>query len=373
MTAQVASDTRNPVASLKKQLGNTVFDLVCIFASPRCDFRTLARQASGQFGDADVLACTTAGEIGNLGYQDGQIIAVGFPRRWFKSATYVIPRLDNLNSKALMDAMIQSRFLMMQAAPSFQHEFALTLIDGLSLQEERLTAHLSSGLGPMPLFGGSSGDGTAFRQTLLARNGETYENAALIALVRSACAVKVFSIDHFMPSDTRMVVTRADPAQRIVYEINAEPAADEYARLLGRDASQLNSSVFAAHPVLVRLADTHHARSIQQVRPNGALQFFSAIDEGMVLSLAEHDDIIRNLDDGLTNLAAPVAPERIIGCDCLFRRIAAEETQQGRAMSQMLTKHRVVGFSTYGEQIGSLHVNQTFTGVAIYPPSSSKG
>jgi hypothetical protein len=28
----------------------------------------------------------------------------------------------------------------------------------------------------------------------------------------------------------------------------------------------------------------------------------------------------------------------------------------------------VVGFSTYGEQINGLHVNQTMTGVAIYPP-----
>jgi hypothetical protein len=28
----------------------------------------------------------------------------------------------------------------------------------------------------------------------------------------------------------------------------------------------------------------------------------------------------------------------------------------------------VVGFSTYGEQLNSMHVNQTMTGVAIYPP-----
>jgi len=27
-----------------------------------------------------------------------------------------------------------------------------------------------------------------------------------------------------------------------------------------------------------------------------------------------------------------------------------------------------VGFSTYGEQLNSMHVNQTLTGVAFYPP-----
>ena len=37
-------------------------------------------------------------------------------------------------------------------------------------------------------------------------------------------------------------------------------------------------------------------------------------------------------------------------------------------MSKMLARHHVLGFNTYGEQFNMLHVNQTFTGVAIYPP-----
>jgi hypothetical protein len=32
-----------------------------------------------------------------------------------------------------------------------------------------------------------------------------------------------------------------------------------------------------------------------------------------------------------------------------------------------------VGFSTYGEQVNSMHVNQTMTGVALYPPDVSDG
>jgi len=44
------------------------------------------------------------------------------------------------------------------------------------------------------------------------------------------------------------------------------------------------------------------------------------------------------------------------------------EKQQIGAMSQLLRAHRVVGFSTYGEQFNAMHVNQTMTGVALYPP-----
>ena len=34
-------------------------------------------------------------------------------------------------------------------------------------------------------------------------------------------------------------------------------------------------------------------------------------------------------------------------------------------VSELLAANRVVGFSTYGEQFNAMHVNQTFTGVAI--------
>ena len=46
-----------------------------------------------------------------------------------------------------------------------------------------------------------------------------------------------------------MAVTGADPARRIVRSINDEPAAPEYARLLGKDPAQLSPFTFAAHPV----------------------------------------------------------------------------------------------------------------------------
>ena len=55
---------------------------------------------------------------------------------------------------------------------------------------------------------------------------------------------------------------------------------------------------------------------------------------------------------------------------CILRRIEAQENQRFGAVSALLKRHGVVGFSTYGEQLNSMHVNQTMTGVAIYPPEA---
>ena len=59
------------------------------------------------------------------------------------------------------------------------------------------------------------------------------------------------------------------------------------------------------------------------------------------------------------------AVDLILGFDCILRRLEAEQRQQVRDVSDVLKQHRVVGFSTYGEQFRSMHVNQTFTGVMI--------
>ena len=366
--AQVSCDIADPVGSLIRGLGPGPFDLVCLFVTPEVDFARLNAQCAGRFGDAAVVSCSTAGEIGRAGYEDGQIIAVAFPKALFHSFVHAIDRLDEINEPRVIDALIQRRVRLMQDSPDMAHEFAFLIVDGLSRREESLTDILASGLGPMPLFGGSSGDGTAFRKTHIAVNGRILTQGAALMLIRSRCPVQVFSLDNLQPGEQRCVVTSADPEARVVREINAEPAAAEYARLLGKDPNQLSPFIFAAHPVAVRVGDTHHVRAIQKVNDKGELVFFSAINEGMVLTLADQTDMVAHLDQGLAALDRPGRPHQILGCDCILRRIAASQVQQTRAVSEVLARHRVTGFSTYGEQIGALHVNQTLTGVAIYAP-----
>ena len=370
-TAQVHCLDDDPVTELAQALGDAPLALVCLFASPDADFAALTRDAADAFGGADVLACTTAGELGSAGYEDGQIVAIGFPKSHFEVITCAVETLDRFDEQGLIDRLISDRLELTRRAPEMGSEFAFTLVDGLSLREEQLTAVLATGLGPVPLFGGSSGDGTNFAATFLSRNGMVLQNAALVAMVRTRCPIKVFSLDHLIPTGVRMVVTSATPEARVVHEINAEPAAQEYARLLGKDPNQLGPFTFAAHPVVVRLGDSHHVRAIQRVSDNGDLVFFSAINEGMVLTLASDQDIAKHLEAGLEAMAEDGAPDHILGFDCLLRRIAAGEVQKTREISSLLRQHRVVGFSTYGEQIGGLHVNQTLTGVAIYPPDDA--
>jgi hypothetical protein len=319
-----------------------------------------------------VIGCTTAGEISSEGYASNEVVAIGFAASHFAARCALVSDLRTLDAAGVGERAVRMRAELAADRPDWTWEFAWLLNDGLAKREDLLVSALRFGLGSVPLFGGSAGDGLDFRRTAVIANGAAHENAAVLTVLRSRGPVRVFKFDHFRPTGVKMVVTRADPERRTVREINAEPAAAEYARLVGKDPDQLSPFIFASHPVVVTIGGQHHVRAIQKVEPNGDLTFFSAIDEGLVLTLAEPSDITRHLETALEALGRAGAPEAIIGCDCILRRLEVEQLQGSREMSQILRRHNVVGFNTYGEQFNSVHVNQTFTGVAIYPPEDER-
>ncbi|MBY5935677.1 FIST C-terminal domain-containing protein [Tateyamaria omphalii] len=368
-TAEVRASTTSPVKHLKRKLGEGPFALVALFVTPAVDFHGVVAEADTLFPDVDVLACTTAGEIGTTGYEEGLVVAVAFPEDGFATTSLLFEDIDALDMQATIDQITLERIALRDRTPGLDDNFAFLVVDGLSLSEDTLTATIAPALRDFPIFGGSAGDGTAFSQTFVALNGNVASNAAILTLARSKYHTRVFSLNHLVPGDTQMVVTGADPARRIVKEINAEPAAREYARLVGKDPDQLDRFTFASHPVVVRIGDTHHVRAIQQVNEHGELVFFSAIDEGMVLTVASPENLSAHLQSKLSELGRPEPPANIIGCDCILRRIEAEQSQQTRQISDVLRAHRVTGFSTYGEQIGPLHVNHTMSGAAFYHPT----
>jgi len=367
-TAHVSALAPDAAAVLARGLGAGPFACVLVFISPSADLPALTLGLAAEFGDGLVLGCTTAGEISDQGYTEGEIVAIGLPTALFAADALLIEDLHQIDAQALIGKLIRLRAGLERLRPSWEHEFAFLMVDGLSIREDELTAALAPGLGPVPLFGGSAGDGTRFQRTFVLHGGRMLSNAAVLLMLRTACRVKVFNLDHLQPTQARMVVTEADPSRRIVRQINAEPAAREYARLLGKDPAQLTTFTFAAHPLVVRIGGRHHVRAIQQVAENGDLVFFSAIDEGLVLTLAEPQDMVAHLDRELAALSQDVAPMAVLACDCILRRMEALEKQKLGALSAVLRAHRVTGFSTYGEQWNSMHVNQTMTGVAIYPP-----
>lgn len=365
-----ASDDK-ALERLTDGLGPGPFALVMLFMSPDADLPRIARTAEHILPAHRVVGCTTAGEISGIGYDEGSIVAIGFPSTHFAADTLLMEDLTRLDARNLAEAFLHMRQRLALQRHDLSEELAILLVDGLSVKEDELASALATGLGSIPLVGGSAGDGTRFRETFVLHGSRLLRNAAVLSAIRSTCPVRVFNIDNLTPTERCMVVTEAEPDKRIVRRLNAEPAGMEYARLLGKDPARLDTFTFAAHPLAVRVGARHHVRAIQRMLPTGELVFFSAIDEGVILTITEPRDLASHLASELTRLREPAEPAAVLAFDCILRRIESQEKQMTAQVSALLRQNGVIGFSTYGEQIGPMHVNQTMTGIAFYPPGTT--
>ena len=244
--------------------------------------------------------------------------------------------------------------------------FGTLLIDGLSVMEEQVIAILADAVGDMPIVGGSAGDDIKFEKTFIYANGDFYSDAALFIVFETVLPFMQIKTQHFTASDNRLVITKALPEKRIVYEINGRPAAQEYARIVGLDVENINPQVFSTYPVMLRLGGKHYVRSIQKVNDDGSLSFFCAIDEGLVLRVASGVNLVENLNDTFKQVRQELPHIKLtIGFDCILRLLEVKQKQLEPQVNEIFKQNRVMGFNTYGEQYNSVHVNQTFTGIVL--------
>lgn len=330
------------------------------FASSQGDFTTLASKLHQQLG-VPTMGCTTAGEVcGTDGHCDQSVVALGLLRTSFAIETVLIDRISERTPEEILEIVERS--------PEIRGDFSfgLMLIDGLSMAEERVIAGVARALPSIPIIGGSAGDDLAFRQTMVACGGHAQCDAMALMLIKTPLPWSVFHSHHFTATDDRLVITGAVPVERRVTEINGEPAAEGYARAVGMEVAELSPMVFAEHPVVLSIGGEYYVRSIQRANPDGSLTFFCAIEEGLVLRIARGNDLPGRFEQVL-NEQREVLGELglMIGFDCILRRIELLNRGQRDHVRDILSNEPFFGFSTYGEQINGLHVNQTMTGVAI--------
>ena len=314
--------------------------------------------------------CTTAGEMLPTGISDGQALAILLPRERF---TVVSAMIDNIGSTSMDGIAATVERLKRELAEATAGRpglgrFALCLIDGMSFAEEAVTAAFHWALDDIPLIGGSAGDDLQVRdddadQQRTRRIGLRHHRAdrdrrSLPRLQdRELRADRREAGGHRFGSRTAASCTNSTPAI----------AAEEFAAAVGILPDQLTPMSLASHPVVVRVGGEYYCRSIQKVNADGSLSFFCAIDDGIVLSIAQpqgHGGIDAQRARG-TFASGSAASTWCSAFDCVLRRLDARNRQVFRDMSELYRANNVIGFGTYGEQYRSMHLNQTLTGIAF--------
>ncbi|MBZ9882235.1 FIST C-terminal domain-containing protein [Mesorhizobium sp. CA10] len=338
------------------------------FSQSLVDAAALAQALTAHAPSLAYAGCSTAGEITPQGLEEGHVLALLLPSASFSTVATMVENLSSSGMDRITGEVASLRRLLRGRVGQDRAKniFALCFIDGLSYAEEAVTSAIHWGLDDIPLIGGSAGDDLKFETTRLIANGTVASDSAIVVLVATEIPFHVFKTDNFIPTDEKLVVTASDPDHRVVREFNATNAAEEYAASVGIVPQTLTPLSFASHPVVVKVGGEYYCRSIQRMHPDGSLSFFCAIDDGVVLSIAQPKNMVEATRTALQDVEHRLGGiDMILGFDCVLRRLDARNRQVFRDISELYRTNKVIGFGTYGEQYRSMHLNQTFTGIAF--------
>jgi hypothetical protein len=349
------------VAELAAQTAGIEANALLFFCSPKYDLAALGRAIAANF-DCPAIGCTTAGEIlGSEGYIEDSIVCAAIASEELTMKPIFIGDLRMFLEDGTPETL--DRLVELKRKDSF----AVLLIDGLSKLEEPVAAIINQVLAGIPLIGASAGDGLDFRHTWVYHDGAFHENAAVLALFETSLPFLPIRVQHFEPTEVRLVITEADVATRTVTEINGVPAVEGYAEAVGIDVGKLTPRVFAAHPVMLKIGGEYYVRSIQKVNPDGGLTFYCAIGIGLVLTMARSfRTLISHLETELAAIRRTIPhPALIFASDCILRRLELQQYGEIDQARRVLAPYPLIGFSTYGEQYGGVHVNHTLTALVL--------
>lgn len=356
------------VSEIRSKLPRDDYQHILVFYAVDYDCDGLVAALTKAFGEIPVTGCSTAGEITPIGMMQGSVLAIAFPSSHFRIHTGLIKDVKALSVERAA-GVVRDLKSKVQHAPANglkDRVFAMLMVDGLSNAEEPLIAAIHWAMNDISLVGGSAGDGLSFQDTSIIHNGVALRSSAVLVLIECDIPFHVFKTQNFEPTTTKLVVTAADPHNRIVYELNAEPAAREYATAIGLMPDDLGPFSFASYPLVVKIGGDYYCRSIRNMNRDRSLSFFCAIDEGLVFTVATPTDIVAATEKTLKSVSEQIGGiDFVLGFDCVLRRLDAETRQVRHKVEQVYKKNNIVGFHTYGEQYNAMHLNQTLTGVAF--------
>ncbi len=348
------------VTDLQSQFQGISPKLIVLFASSAIDQDKLINQMKSTFAEAEIIGCSTAGEITSGKMMKGSAVAMALNTDVVEDLKVEVLHgiSENSSARTAMDAF-EAHYGESAHAMDIKKYVGLVLMDGLSGSEEQIMDSIGDSTN-ITFIGGSAGDDLKFQNTYVYVDGKAHTDSAVLVLMKLKKGFDIVKTQSFNALDKTLKVTKVSEKDRQVFEFNNMPAVDAYAQAIGVASHEVDTH-FMSNPVGVVIDENDIFVRSPQRSKDGSIIFYCGIPDGMSVSLLESTDII---GDTRNALAAKVEEmggiSGIINFNCILRTLELEQEGNTEAYGDLFKDIPTVGFSTYGEAyIG--HINQTAT------------
>lgn len=330
--------------------------LVLFFCASRLEGIELRiQEIKSRYPNADIIGCTTAGEISNNEVTDESISvsAIEF------SETKI--QVESCDMTTMQDSFTAGKTL----ATRFQKDnlrLVMVISDGHVVNGTELVNGLSSELVAIPITGGLAGDKAHFEQTFVSVNSPlTAGRIGAVGFYGKHLQIGHGSVGGWAAFGQDRKITKS--SANVLYEIDGKPALQLYKVLLGERAKDLPGASLL-FPLAIRPADDSREQIVRTVlsinEEDGSMVFAGNMPEGYLckLMIANFDQLV----DGATRAANEAlnisdlheANQRSLGVlvSCVGRKLVLGRRigDEVVAVQNILgTRTALTGFYSYGE------------------------
>lgn len=354
---QESIDSKSTVKDLSGASPLIAANLVLVFSSvKRFNEGKLQATLKSRYPTAQIIGCTTSGEISSNGVFDDSIQITAI--QWQK----VIQRVAQSKSSNMQDSFETAVNLAKQLKADTLRT-VLVISDGLNVNGSELISGFQSVLGDIPIIGGLAGDGGAFVKTLQLFN-DTISDRMVIAvgLYGDALITASGALGGWRPYGPPRKVTKSK--KNVVYELDGKPALSLYQMYIGAAFSKGLPGSGLKFPLAIieeGKRDVEKIRTLLAIDPKeNSLTFAGNVEEGETVRLCQtnHDRLVEGAGaaanlvlDGL-NSQKTNQPGLALCVSCVGRKgvMAEQVVDEVKLVQQILgAQTSVTGFYSYGE------------------------
>ncbi len=343
---------------------------VLVFGSvSRFNERNFASQLQKRYPNAQIVGCTTSGEITGDGVFDDSVHITAM--LWERSQLrFIAKAVNSMEQSHALGAQIANELL----APDLKGLFVLS--DGLNVNGSELVEGLQEVLPNVPITGGLAGDAAQFSKTLLLNNDKIQDRIVIaVGIYGKDAIVTSGALGGWKPYGPPRRITRA--VKNVVYELDNKPALPLYKMYIGYYANQLPASGLNFPFAIMDDKNVNVIRTLLAINEkDNSLTFAGNIAEGSTVRFlkSDHDQLVVGASEAARQILQKdvnINDKALAICvSCVGRKLVMEDqvSDEVFAVQRLLGMQTgITGFYSNGEICSgeddghSLLHNQTMT------------
>lgn len=354
------TDSKDIAMQAKQALAGFTPKMMLFFASS--SYQEPGKALQEAFPEANIIGSSAHSEYCGDAYTDGSVSLMAFDTQSIDDVCVRV--VENISGELDLRETLQDMHGYYGGDETiladYDHYVGIILFESSAKVEEVFMDRLGNVTDV--LFVGGSSSTAQTGDSLVYAGGQSYTNAAVLALLKTVNGYDIIKTQsaHIF-SERKLLVTKSDVRNRILYEFDNRPCGEVYAEVLGVPVDQIQN-YFVSNPLGVVAGDEIFVRTFNQIQ-DGGITLHCGLPEGTEINVLKIgnivDDTKKALDETIT-----YQPAGVVNFNCLYRTLEILNEKQVQPYCALFGRYPSIGFSTNGEAYLG-HINETSTILVI--------